>query len=626
MEQYCKQCGTKIDNKHDLCDKHYSQLKHYGFFLDDSQQNNRNEYVEIDDYIELRIYDKYFEEVEIAVIIDKEQLNRVKKLEWEYKRGLIVGRDLLGRTVELQNLILDVYDEKVIYIDGDCLNNRKFNLQVVERKEKKRKQPIVSKKNKNKIIIEFVAKSKEQVTGSSILISYPLKDGTYKKVLVEAGSNQTNKNIYTEYILNKEIVESIPHNELDYVFICHSHVDHIGNLPSLIPNEFKGRIISNYENSKLLEPILVDAAYIHNKNVKAINSKKHNIEPLYTESDVYLTINRIDDYEMNKIHKLTEELSFQFVAAGHILGSCQLVLYIKSPSGQIKKIHITSDLGSDYNKQPFVKPKDIVASSSVSIFEATYNQLDRGFNSKKEVDIERNNFKEFIKSELKNRRSILIGVFAQSRQQSMMEFLYRTFKDDEAFNYNIYVDGVLGLSLNNIYQSILEGEDKEYWKEILSWKNFCFVSGYEKTMEVALNKDETRIILSSSGMFSNGRVVNYLKTMVENPRCSIVLCGYQGEGTVGSQIQRSDNKTIKIDGLEYIKRCKVYQMSTWSSHIMPMENIKYMSQINTPLIILHHSDSENKYSFRDIVEKELRNRNNSAKIVCADNSNDVFYI
>ena len=182
MEQYCKQCGTKIDNKHDLCDKHYSQLKCYGFFLDDSQQNNRNEYVEIDDHIELRIYDNYFEEVEIAVIIDKEQLSRVKKLEWEYKRGLIVGRDLLGRTVELQNLILDVYDEKVIYIDGDCLNNRKSNLQVVERKEKKRKQPIVSKKNKNKIIVEFVAKSKEQVTGSSILISYPLKDGTYKKV------------------------------------------------------------------------------------------------------------------------------------------------------------------------------------------------------------------------------------------------------------------------------------------------------------------------------------------------------------------------------------------------------------------------------------------------------------
>lgn len=625
MEKYCKQCGTKIDNKHDLCDKHYSQLKCYGFFLDDSQQHTENEIIEYEDYAELHIYDEMLDEVKIAVKIDMEQVRRVKKIEWEYKRGLIIGKNLEGKTIALENLIVDVYNKKVEQIN-DPLDFRKGNLRIVEVKEKKRKQPIVSKKNKNKIIVEFVAKSKEQVTGSSILISYPLKDGTYKKVLVELGANQTNKDLYTEYILNKEIVESIPHNELDYVFICHSHVDHIGNLPSLIPNGFKGRIISNYENSKLLEPILVDAAYIHNKNVKAINSKKHNIEPLYTESDVYLTMNRIDDYEMNKIHKLTEELSFQFVSAGHILGSCQLILYIKSPSGQIKKIHITSDLGSDYNKQPFVIPKDIVTSSSVSIFEATYNQLDRGFNSKKEVEMERNKFKEFIKSELKNRRSILIGVFAQARQQSMMEFLYRTFKDDETFNYNIYIDGVLGLSLNNIYQSILEDEDKEYWKEILSWKNFCFVSGYEKTMEVALNKDETRIILSSSGMFSNGRVVNYVKTMIENPKCSIVLCGYQSEGTVGSQIQRSDNKTVKIDGLEYKKRCNIYQMSTWSSHIMPMENIKYMSKINTPLIILHHSDSENKYSFRDTIEKELRSRNNSAKVVCADNSNSIFYI
>ena len=625
MEKYCKQCGIKIDNKHDLCDKHYSQLKCYGFFLDDSQQHTKNEIIEYEDYAELHIYDEMLDEVKIFVKIDMEQVRRVKKIEWEYKRGLIIGKNLEGKTIALENLIVDVYNKKVEQIN-DPLDFREGNLRIVEVKEKKRKQPVVSKKNKNKIIVEFVAKSKEQVTGSSILISYPLKDGTYKKVLVELGANQTNKDLYTEYILNKEIVESIPHNELDYVFICHSHVDHIGNLPSLIPNGFKGRIISNYENSKLLEPILVDAAYIHNKNVKAINSKKHNIEPLYTESDVYLTMNRIDDYEMNQIHKLTEELSFQFISAGHILGSCQLILYIKSPSGQIKKIHITSDLGSDYNKQPFVIPKDIVTSSSVSIFEATYNQLDRGFNSKKEVEMERNKFKEFIKSELKNRRSILIGVFAQARQQSMMEFLYRTFKDDETFNYNIYIDGVLGLSLNNIYQSILEGEDKEYWKEILSWKNFCFVSGYEKTMEVALNKDETRIILSSSGMFSNGRVVNYVKTMIENPKCSIVLCGYQSEGTVGSQIQRSDNNVVKIEGLEYKKKANIYQMSTWSSHIMPMENIKYMSQINTPLIILHHSDSENKYSFRDIIEKELRSRNNSAKVVCADNSNNIFYI
>lgn len=625
MEKYCKQCGVKTNNKHNLCDKHYLQLKQHGFFLDDSQRHNKNEIIEFDNYAELHIYDDMLDEIKIAVKIDLQQVKRVRKIEWDYKRGLITGKNLEGKTIELENLIMDVYNKKVEQID-DTLDFRVDNLKIIEVKEKKTKQPITCKKNKNKIIVDFIAKSKEQVTGSSILISYPLKNGDYKKILIELGSNQTNKDLYTEYMLNKEIVNSVPHQELDYVFVCHSHVDHIGNLPSLVPNGFKGRIISNYENSKLLEPILVDAAYIHNKNIKTMNSKKYKLEPLFTESDVYLTMNRVDWYEMNKVHKLTEDLSFKFISAGHILGSCQLILYIKSPSGQVKKIHITSDLGSDYNKQPFITQRDTVISSSVSIFEATYNQLDRGFKSKKEVDIERTKFKEFIKSELQNKRSILIGVFAQARQQSMIEFLYRTFKDDETFNYNIYVDGVLGLSLNNIYQSILEGEDKEYWKEVLSWKNFCFVSSYEKTMEVALNKEETRIILSSSGMFSNGRVVNYVKTMIENPNNSIVLCGYQSEGTVGSQIQRSDNTFVKIDGLEYKKKAKVYEMYTWSSHIMPCENIKYMSQINTPLIILHHTDSENKYNFRDVVEKELRLRNNSAKIVCADGNNSVFYI
>ena len=91
-------------------------------------------------------------------------------------------------------------------------------------------------------------------------------------------------------------------------------------------------------------------------------------------------------------------------------------------------------------------------------------------------------------------------------------------------------------------------------------------------------------------------------------------------------MQRDDNKCVKIEGLEYNKKCKVYKMSTWSSHIQADENIKYMSQIKTPLIIIHHSDEENKYKFRDIAEEELRKRNNTAKIVCADNDNSTFFI
>ena len=627
-KRYCEHCGKEINNGHGLCEKHYRQLKRYGAFLEDNQrdENDPNEIVFYDDYAEIILYDDLLqEELEERIVIDLEDVESVKYVRWNKKQSCIVG-NVLGRNILLANYILNT-NAKVEFIDGNYYNCKRENLRVVEKRNKKNKKPYtVSKKNKNKIIVEVIGKNRHQVTGSATLVSIPLGDGTYKKILIELGGNQTNKDLYTEYLLNKEIVDSVPHNEIDYVFVNHLHQDHCLNLPSLIPNGFKGQLISNVANEKLMLPMLLDGAFIMAKNVRAINNKKHKVEPLYTEEDVYLLMNKCKSFSMGEIHKLDDIVSFQFIEAGHILGSCQLILYIKTPTGQIKKLHFTSDLGSDYNRQPFVKQKDIVSSSNFSMFEATYNELGRGFNSKKECDKEREEFIKFLKEELSKNRSVLIGVFANARQQTMMEFLYRNFKDDPNFKYPIYIDGVLGATLNNVYLSILEGEEKTYWQEVMSWKYFHYVNSYEDSMSVALRKDEAKIVLSSSGMFSGGRVVNHVKTAVENKNATIVICGYQGNGTVGHELQRDDNKTIKIEGLEYKKRCKIYQMKTWSSHIMPMENIKYMAQVNTPLIVINHSDEEHKYEFRDIVEEELRKRNNSAKIVCASDDKNIFFI
>jgi len=623
----CKICGRETGHSDGYCSKHFNQINQYGFALDDNprRSTDSNEYEIREEYIEIYLYDFMEERIEETIKIDIEDLELIEDIRWDKKQNCIVG-NVKGKNVLLPNYILGV-DNKIEYINGNIYDNRKENLRIVEKRNKKSKNPyVISKKNKNKIIVEIVGKNRHQVTGSATLISIPLKDGKYKKLLIELGGNQTNKDLYTEYLYNKEIVDSIPHNEIEYTFVLHNHFDHVGNLPSLIPNGFDGKLISNEANAKLLTPILLDGAFIMNKNTRAINSKKHNIEPLYTEEDVYLLMNKCETYSMNEIHKLDDIVSFQFVNAGHILGSCQLILYIKTPTGQVKKLHFTSDLGSVYNQQPFVPQKDIVTSSNFSMVEATYNSLDRGFKSKKECDKEREEFKKFILSELKNKRSILLGVFAQARQQTMMEFLYRNFKDDKDFNYNIYVDGVLGLNLNNVYLQVLEGEDKKYWQEIMSWSKFQYIGSYEKSMEVACNKNEVKIILSSSGMFSNGRIVNHVKAMIENPNCTFVLAGYQGEGTTGYELQRTDATEVKVEGMYYRKKCKIYQMSTWSSHIQAQENINYMAQIKTPLIVLNHSDEENKYEFRDIVEEQLRSKNNSAKVVCASDKNNIFFV
>lgn len=622
--KFCQVCGKQGKIYQGLCQKHNEQKEKYGFTLDDNarNENDPNEIILYSKHAEIVLYDDMQEEVKERAIIDIEDIELVKHIRWNKKQKCVVAK-ILNKEIPLQNYILNT-DEKVLFVSKDAFDCRRNNMYIAK-STKKKKNYTISKKNKNKVIVEFVGKSNNQVTASSIMISYPVGNDKYERLLVELGQSQGGKTLYEEYVDNKEIVQNVTSfDNIKGVFVLHTHIDHVGLLPSLVANNINIPIFTTHENRELLEPLLLDGSHIIDRNVKTLNKKKYKVEPLYTESDVYLTMNNVEEKEINEIHTLNNRVQYEFINSGHILGSCQLLLYIKTLSGNIKKIHITSDLGSNYNKSPFVVGKDIVKSSTVSIFEATYNDFNRGFKSKKEVEKERKELINIIKGELNKNKRILMGCFAQSRSQNMQIFLYEAFKDDPNFDTPIYVDGKLCLEMNNVYQNILKDKEKEYFKEVLNWKNFVYINDYEKSLNTALNRDK-KIILSGGGMFTQGRILNHLKTMVEDKNSTIITVGYCGEGTIGREIQRTDNKTIKIEGLEYKKRCKVYRMNTWSSHIMAEENIKYMSQINTPFIIIHHSDN-GKYEFRDIAEQELRNKNNSAKIVCADSKNSIFFI
>lgn len=626
--KFCKICGRKLDIgddlKRELCQKHKYQMKRFGFTIEDNSRNENdlNEIKLYPHHAEIILYDEFQEELEERALIDLDDIDLVKDIRWNKRRECVTG-NFQGKEIPLQNYILNT-NEKIIFVSKDSFDCRRNNLYLAKNTKKKHKIYNISKKNKGKIIIEFVGKSKTQVTSSAIMISYPTTDN-YERILCEFGQSQTNKSLYEEYISNKEVVQNVvSYDSIKACFILHAHLDHIGMLPTLVNNHINIPVITTYENKKLIEPLLLDGSYIMNRNINSMLKQKYKVTPLYTESDVYMLMHNVIEKSMNETHKLNDYVSYKFIHSGHILGSCQLVLYIKTLSGNTKTIHITSDLGSEYNQAPFVKSKELLSVSNVSIFEATYNQLNRGFKNKKEVEKERVKLANIIKKELNKNKRILFGAFAQGRTQNLMIYLYEIFKEDPSFDTSIFIDGKLCHAITNAYMSILSDEDREYFKEVLSWDKFIYIDSYDKSLMTAINKDK-KIIISGGGMFSQGRILNHLKTMIEDKDSVIITCGYCGEGTIGREIQRTDNKIIKIEGLEYIKKCKVYNMNTWSSHIMANENIEYMSKINTPLILIHHSDN-NKYNFRDIIENTLRQKNNSAKVLCVDEENSIFFI
>lgn len=230
MEKYhCDECGrVGVIKKHkgkNYCLKHYEQIIKNGFCLDNNQRcvDDSNEIIKHDKYAEIILYDDLQEDSGKRALIDLEDIDKVKNIHWDKKQKCVVGK-INNKEVLLQNYILNT-DEKIDFVSEDSFDCRRINLYLVKNTKKRRSNTLVSKKNKGKIIVEFVGRSKSQVTSSAIMISYPISTDKYERILCEFGQSQTNKSLYEEYCSNKEVVQNVvSYDNIKATFICHSHL------------------------------------------------------------------------------------------------------------------------------------------------------------------------------------------------------------------------------------------------------------------------------------------------------------------------------------------------------------------------------------------------------------------
>lgn len=431
--------------------------------------------------------------------------------------------------------------------------------------------------------------------------------------------------VLENYKANMKYIQKIRPQELQYIIIGHVHQDHIGMIPTLYARgKCNAKIIVPKGSTSILKEMWLDSSFINCRDVEVINLKNdRTYEPFYTEDVVYKTLEYIEEIDSDKIVPLSDELAIRYTDAGHILLSKQCEVYINGGS-RTRKILFSSDLGniSTQDTRVFVENFKPVTSANIAIMECTYASKERQCTKetyKKDVTKIKSVVEQYC---IDNNSRVLIPSFSLDRTPYILWILYSLFGKDENFKIPILIDSPLANRLLDCYSSILDGEKKELFDEIMSWNNIKRVIQPESS-KAAIADKSAKIILSSSGMLTAGRSVKWTQSILPNENDCILFMGYSGENTLAWKIKHGkDHKTININGKPYKNKAQIYDLKSFSSHMQRNEMLNYYKSINCEKIYLVHSDS-NKIEFKHDLENAIADCLKSTKVVAVNNGTKI---
>lgn len=475
-------------------------------------------------------------------------------------------------------------------------------------------------KKKDKIRISFVGQNSEDVTGSCIHIKTETK-----QLLLECGLHQSCGTLLNDYKINSERFTFKP-KEIDYIYVNHIHIDHIGKLPKLYAEGCTAKIIAPMGTFELAKILLEDCAFIMSKDVESIKRKTNkDYPPIYTKDDVSLCMKYWDEYNIGDMINLSDEnekISFCFQPSGHILNSAQLELYL-GENGNTKKLVYTSDLGSSVLPKYYVNKFSPIVKSNLFIGEATYSNELRNVTLKdREKDLEK--IKCVIEQDCIDRNAkVLFPVFANDRMQNILTHLYDLFGEDESFTTPILIDSPLGIKISKLYLQLLDGEQLEKYQKVFTWKNVKFIEDYE-TSKYYQDLKQPMIILAASGMLTAGRAVNWVQKLLPNPNNHIIFCGFSPSNSLAGKIKEGKKKTLTIDGKVVVNRCSIVSLKSFSSHMQRTELLNYYSDINCEKVILVHSNQTSKLNFAKDLQNEISKKNKTSKVIATNRSTEIL--
>lgn len=401
--------------------------------------------------------------------------------------------------------------------------------------------------------------------------------------------------------------------------MTHNHADHCLLCPKLYKEGCKADIVISEGSSQVLKDMAEDCAEINERDVLLINNQHNkNYSPLYSIDDVHNMMNYVHEHSVNKKIFVDDELSFKLIPSGHLLGSCQILLYL-TVGNITKTILVTGDIGNKNIKNRFVGEYLQVEKCDYLIGESTYGDKPELKTGKKERKNDLEKFKSIIDTQIHDMNGrVIIPSFAQSRIQQLALMVYEMYKDSD-WKPKVYIDSPLSIKIFKDYSECLTDNDKEEFDEMIKSDMFTFVKESEDSKTLVASK-EPCLILSTSGMCQVGRIRHHLKKCIVDPNATVLFVGFSTEGSLASLLKDNKRRSVTIDQKEYPCRCSSYSLKSMSGHAPFYQLVENYTDINCQKIILHHGSKKAKETLKRALEKELENKCKSTRVVIANSS------
>jgi metallo-beta-lactamase family protein len=357
--------------------------------------------------------------------------------------------------------------------------------------------------------------------------------------------------------------------KIDALILSHAHIDHSGNIPSLVRQGYRGPIWSTPATRDLCAIMLRDSAFIQENDIKYINKRRKKqgkvpFEPLYSEEDVLEALSLFQTIGYRRPFQVVAGVEAQYREAGHMLGSASVTLDIDE-YGRFTRLGFSGDLGR--LQLPIVRQPQIVESVDHLIMESTY-----GGRSHESPDQARATLRQAVLDIYHKRGKLIIPSFAVGRTQEIVYALHELTDRKEIPKIDVFVDSPLAVNATEIFRlhpELYDRETLDFLDETNSRDPFGFESvTYIRSVQAskALNDlSEPAIIISASGMCEAGRILHHLKNNISDQHNTILFVGYQAENTLGRKILEGQS-IVPILGDEYPVRARVLKIDGYSAH------------------------------------------------------------